>query len=162
HVAYNGGNGGLQARASASEAAAFNEHHFQPTSGQLAHEQAMRADRGQLASVNHGRPQTFAMSTVNARREDQQQRIANGVATGQLTPHEPRNRENRQANINQQVRADKAANNGRLTPQERQQVNQEQNNVSRSISNDKHNAAQDHYNSSEVGQRQQNQQQRIA
>ena len=140
-VAYNGGNGGLQSRASASETAAFNEHHFQPTSGQLAHEQAMRADRGQLASVNHGRPQTAAMPTVNARRENQQQRVANGVASGQLTPRETAHIENREANINQQVRADKAANNGHLTPQERQQVNHEQNRASEQIHNDKHNDA---------------------
>lgn len=162
HVSYNGGTGGVQARPSAQEQAAFNEHHFQPTSEQASHEQAMRQDRGQLASVNHGRPQTMAMPTVNARREDQQQRIANGVRSGQLTPGETRNLENREANINQQVHADRQANGGHLTQQERQQINNEQNHASRAISNDKHNAATYQPGNSQVGQRQQNQQQRIA
>jgi hypothetical protein len=162
HVSYNGGNGGLQTHASAQEMAAVNEHHFQPTVNQQSHEQAMRADRSQLASVNGGRPHTLAMATVNDRRNDQQQRIANGVKSGQLTPGETRNLENREANINHQVATDRAANGGKLTQQERQQINHEQNGVSQQISNDKHNAATDHFGNSEVGQRQANQQQRIA
>jgi len=161
-VSYNGGNGGLTTRATAQEQMAMNEHHFAPTVNQMQHEQTMRADRNQWASVNRGRPQNMAMSTVNARENNQQQRIANGVRSGQLTPGETRNLENREANINRQVSADRAANGGSLTPQERQQVNREQNNVSRSINDDKHNAATDHFGNSEVGQRQANQQQRIA
>jgi len=140
-VSYNGGHGGLMMRPSASEQAAFNEHHFQATQNQMAHEQAMRADRGQLASVNHGRPQTMAMSTVNERRDVQQQRIANGVSSGQLNARETQHLENREANINQQVRADRQANGGHLTQQEHQQVTREQNHVSEQIHNDRHNEA---------------------
>jgi len=161
-VSYNGGNGGVQARENAQEQAALREQHMQPTVNQMSHEQAMRQDRGQLASVNHGRPQTMAMSTVNDRRADQQSRIANGVASGQLTPGETKNLERRDASINRQVATDRAANGGKLTPQEQQQINQRQNNVSRSIYNDKHNAATYQPGNSEVGQRQSNQQQRIA
>jgi hypothetical protein len=161
-VSYNGGNGGLQVRATELEEAALREQHYQPTVNQMAHEQAMRVDRNQWASVNGGRPRTIAMSTVNDRRGDQQQRIANGVKSGQLTPGETRNLENREASINHQVATDRAANGGKLTTQERQQINQRQNNVSQSIYNDKHNAATDHFGNSEVGQRQSNQQQRIA
>src|SRR5258708_14361725 len=135
---------------------------MQPTVNEMSHEQAMRQDRGQLASVNHGRPQTMAMATVNDRRADQQGRIANGVASGQLTPGETKNLERRDASINRQVATDRAANGGKLTPQEQQQINQRQNNVSRSIYNDKHNAATYKPGNSEVGQRQSNQQQRIA
>jgi hypothetical protein len=161
-VSYNGGNGGLQARPSASEQAAINERHFERTQNQMTHEQAMQNDRGQLASVNHGRPQTMAMSTVGARRDVQQQRIANGVSSGQLTPRETQHLENREANINQQVRNDRQANGGTLTPQERQQVNREQNRTSQQIYNQKHDGQTFQPGSSEVGQRQQNQQQRIA
>jgi len=161
-VSYNGGNGGVQVRASASEQAAYNEHHFQPTSNQISHEQAMRNDRGQLASVNHGRPQTMAMSTVGARRDNQQDRIANGVSLGQLTPHETQHLENRESNINQQVHTDRQANGGTLTPQERQQVNREQSRTSQQIYNQKHDGQTYQTGSSEVGQRQANQQQRIA
>ena len=140
-VSYNGGNGGVQTRASASEQSAFNEHHFQPTSNQMAHEQSMRNDRGQLASVNHGRPQTMAMSTVNARRDNQQQRIANGISSGQMNAHEAARAENRQAQINQQVHADRQANGGHLNQQERQQVNREQNHASQQIHKENHNEA---------------------
>ena len=161
-VSYNGGTGGVRAQASQQEMAAFHEQHYQPTVNQMNHEQAMRQDRGQLASANSGHPHTMAMGTVNERRDNQQQRIANGVGSGQLTPGETKNLESREASINHQVAADRAANGGKLTPQEQQQINQRQNNVSNSINADKHNAATDHSGNSEVGQRQNNQQQRIA
>jgi hypothetical protein len=79
-----------------------------------------------------------------------------------LTAGETKNLENRESNINREVRNDRAANGGKLTPEEREHVNQQQNNVSRSIYNDKHNAATQPGANSEVGQRQRNQQQRIA
>jgi WXXGXW repeat (2 copies) len=161
-VSYNGGNGGIRAEEREEERAAAHERHFQPTVNQLNHEQNMRADRGQLASVNGGRPNTMAMGTVNERRANQQQRIANGVGSGQLTPGETRNLENREASINHQAAADRAANGGKLTPQEHQQINQRQNNVDRSIYSDKHNAATQNSGGGEIGQRQNNQQQRIA
>jgi hypothetical protein len=106
--------------------------------------------------------QPNAAPTVNDRREDQQQRIANGVQSGQLTAGETRNLESREANVNREIKDDRAANGGKLTPQERQQVNHQQNNLSKSIYNDKHNAAQAHYGNNEVGQRRENQQDRIA
>lgn len=138
-VSYNGGHGGLAIRPTAREQVAFNERHFQPTQNQVAHEQAMRANRMQLASYNHGRPQTTAMSRVGERQNMQQQRIANGVRSGELTPHETRNIEHNEARIQQQVRNDRAANGGHLNQQERQQVNREQNRVSNQINRDTHN-----------------------
>ena len=65
------------------------------------------------------------------------------MKSGQMTPHETANVENREASINHQAVTDRAANGGKLTPQEHQQINQRQNNVSKSIYNDKHNGAQD-------------------
>jgi hypothetical protein len=138
-VSYNGGRGGLTVRASEREQAAYNERHFQSTSNQMAHEQAMRNDHGQLASYNHGRPQTAAMSRVGERGNVQQQRVANGVRSGELTPHETRNIEHNEAQIHQQVHNDREANGGHLNQQERQQVNREQNHVSEQIHDDKHN-----------------------
>ena len=142
-VAYNGGVGGLQVRASAREEAAFHEHHFEPTSNQMAHEQAMRADRNQLASVNGGRPHTMAMSTVNQRMANQDQRIAHGVRDGQMTAGEAARANGRQAQIDQQVHNDRQANGGHLTPQEHQQVNHEQNQASRQINRENHNEKRD-------------------
>ena len=101
-------------------------------------------------------------NTVNDRRTDQQDRIANGVQSGQLTAGETKNIESREANLNREIKDDRSADNGKLTPQERQQVNRQQNNLSKSIYTDKHNANQAHYGNNEVGQRRQNQQDRIA
>lgn len=100
--------------------------------------------------------------SVNDRRQDQQQRIANGVQSDQLTAGETKRLESREANVNREIKADRQANGGKLTAQERQQVNRQQNNLSKSIYNDKHNAAQAHYGNNEVGQRRENQQDRIA
>ncbi|HTF66247.1 MAG TPA: YXWGXW repeat-containing protein, partial [Edaphobacter sp.] len=96
-VSYNGGRGGLTVRASEREQAAYNERHFQSTSNQMAHEQAMRNDHGQLASYNHGNPHTAAMSRVGERGDIQQQRVANGVRFGELTPHETHSIEHNEA-----------------------------------------------------------------
>jgi len=106
--------------------------------------------------------QSATTPTVNDRRENQQDRIANGVQSGQLTAGETKNLESREANLNREIKDDRSANGGKLTPQERQQVNHQQNNLSKSIYNDKHNAAQAHYGNNEVGQRRENQQDRIA
>ena len=103
-----------------------------------------------------------APNSVPGRRENQQDRIANGVQSGQLTAGETKNLESREANLNQQIHADRTANGGKLTQQERQQINRRQNNLSHSIYQDKHNAAQAHFGNNEVGQRRENQQDRIA
>jgi hypothetical protein len=161
HSSFNG-HGGAMARPTAQEQSAEHEQHFQPTSNQLSHEQTARADKGQLASANHGRPANAAMDSVNGRRYNQQGRIANGVSSGQLTAGETKNLENRQAGLNKEIHNDRAANGGTLTPQERSQVNHQQNNLSKSIYNDKHNANTATYGNNEVGARRDNQQQRIA
>lgn len=100
--------------------------------------------------------------SVNDRRQDQQQRIANGVQSGQLTAGETKRLETREAGLNREIKNDRAANGGKLTPQERRQVNRQQNNLSRSIYANKHDDAQAHYGNTEVGQRRENQQDRIA
>jgi len=99
---------------------------------------------------------------INDRRDIQQDRIANGVDSGQLTAGETKNLEGRQANLNREVRDDRAGDNGKLTGQERAQINRQQNHLSRSIYADKHNANSAHYGNNEVGQRRENQQDRIA
>ncbi|MGH9511048.1 MAG: YXWGXW repeat-containing protein [Terriglobales bacterium] len=156
------GEGGAMARPGREEQVAMHEQHFQPTSNQTAHEQAMSHDRNQLASFNHGTPRTAAMDSVNGRRFNQQGRIANGISSGQLTAGETRNLENRESRLNGEIHNDRSANGGRLTSQERQQVNRQQNNMSRSIYDDKHNASTARYGKNEVGTRRDMQQQRIA
>jgi hypothetical protein len=84
------------------------------------------------------------------------------VKSGQLTAGETANLENKEAAINGETKADRAANGGKLTGAEKQQINQQQNGVSKQIYQDKHNANTAHYGNNEVGQRRENQQDRIA
>ena len=100
--------------------------------------------------------------SIAQRKENQQDRIANGVKSGQLTAGETANLETKEAAINGETKADRAANGGKLTAAEKAQVNKQQNQLSKQIYNDKHNAATQNYGKSQVGQRQTNQQQRIA
>jgi hypothetical protein len=109
---------------------------------------------------------TFAQSadpaTISQRKENQQDRIANGVQSGQLTAGETKSLESKEANLNRETRDDRAADGGKLTGQEKQQINNQQNHLSNQIYADKHNAATAHYGNNEVGQRRENQQDRIA
>ena len=101
-------------------------------------------------------------SEVGQRRENQQDRIAQGVKSGQLTAGETANLEKKEASINQEVRTDRSLNGGKLTGQEKKIVNQQQNQMSGQIYKDKHNTAAQHYGKNEVDARRENQQDRIA
>jgi len=99
------------------EMQAASEPHLQPTSHEMQHESFAAQDRSQLASVNHGTPGTMASSNINsyhkvaqqhaqsqpisqadraagshyipnAREANQDQRIANGLRSGQMTSGE--------------------------------------------------------------------------
>jgi hypothetical protein len=100
--------------------------------------------------------------TYQAREDHQQDRIANGVQSGQLTAGETKSLEHQEAGLNAQASADRAGDNGHLTAAERGQLNSEQNHLSKEIYADKHNAATARYGNNEVGQRRENQQDRIA
>jgi hypothetical protein len=78
---------------------------------------------------------------IQERKENQQDRIANGVANGSLTPHETANLEHKEAGLNKEIRHDRRQNGGNLTNKEKAQVNRQQNKLSRNIYRDKHNAA---------------------
>ncbi len=188
HTSFNGG-AGIQARPSAMEMQAAHEHHFEPTANQMQHQNFAAQDRSQLASVNHGRPATMAASNVNqyhqvaqqhrqaqpissadrnaglrynpnTREANQDQRIANGLRSGQMTSGEAARADRTQSRIDQQVRNDRAANGGRLTGQEKQQINGEQTAASRQIYNENHNANTVRPNA--IDNREANQQQRTA
>jgi hypothetical protein len=78
--------------------------------------------------------------SIRDRKENQQDRIAQGIQSGQLTAGEAAHLEHNQAKINQEVHADRQANGGKLTAQEKAQVNRQQNRQSRQIYRDKHNS----------------------
>jgi len=81
----------------------------------------------------------YGNNQVGARRDMQQQRIANGIRSGQMSPSEAAKTERHEQNINQHVGADRQANGGKLTPQEKTNINKQQNSASRQIHEDKHN-----------------------
>jgi hypothetical protein len=59
-VSFNGGNGGIEARATAQEEAAARERHIAPIAAQTQHLQAARGNPQLRASVNHGKPSIAA------------------------------------------------------------------------------------------------------
>lgn len=122
------------------------------------------SNSGSSASQGSSAPSTTPAQkpTIAQRKENQQDRIAQGVKSGQLTAGETSNLETKEAAINGETRADRAANGGKLTPAEKQQVNRQQNHLSNQIYQDKHNANTAHYGNNQVGQRRENQQDRIA
>jgi len=117
---------------------------------------------GQDSSTQGSSTPATPAPTVAQRKENQQDRIAQGVKSGQLTAGETTNLETKEAAINGETRADRAANGGKLTTAEKQQINGQQNKLSNQIYADKHNANTAHYGNNTVGQRRENQQDRIA
>jgi hypothetical protein len=78
---------------------------------------------------------------IHDRKENQQDRIAQGVKSGSLTPKETGNLEHKEAGLNKEIHNDRKANGGNLTNKQKAQVNRQQNRLSKNIYNDKHNAA---------------------
>jgi hypothetical protein len=76
---------------------------------------------------------------VNQRKENQQDRIAQGVKSGQLTAGETARLEHQEAGINKEERGMRAQDNGHLTKTDRKTLHQQQNQESRRIYRDKHN-----------------------
>lgn len=103
-----------------------------------------------------------AFAQAGKRTENQQDRIAEGVKSGQLTAGETSKLEREEARIHREAKADRAKNGGKLTPAEKKAINRQQNAVSDQIYKDKHNAAAQHYGNNEVDARRADQQQRIA
>jgi hypothetical protein len=82
----------------------------------------------------------YGNGEIGQRRQDQQDRIAQGVKSGQLTAGETSKLENQQQGIHREIGADKQANGGKLTGLDKKSINQSQNRASRNIYRDKHNA----------------------
>ena len=79
-----------------------------------------------------------ATPNIDKREARQQKRIANGVASGELTAKETANLERREAKIDAHEQAAKA--DGVVTKAERAKLQMEQNRASAKIYNKKHNA----------------------
>jgi len=96
------------------------------------------------------------------RKDNQQDRIAQGVQSGQLTAGETKNLETKEAGINKEEHTMRSEDAGHLTAADRSKLNRQQNRLSNQVYEDKHNANTAQYGNNEVGQRRENQQDRIA
>lgn len=79
--------------------------------------------------------------SINERRGNEQERIHQGEASGQVTRREANHLEAHQHAIHNQERADRAADGGHLTAQDRHQLAREQNRQSGRVYRDKHDYA---------------------
>src|SRR5215472_17020192 len=78
-----------------------------------------------------------APPTIQQRKENQQDRIAGGVQSGQLTAGETKRLESREAALNRETRRMRAADDGRLSAADRSKLNRQQNRLSEQIYDDK-------------------------
>jgi hypothetical protein len=101
-----------------------------------------------IASLTLAPAATFAQTTptpgqhdydINQRKTAQQDRVAQGVKSGQLTAGETSRLEHQEAGINREERGMRAQDNGHLTRSDRATLHQQQNQESRRIYRDKHN-----------------------
>jgi hypothetical protein len=84
-------------------------------------------------------PTTTTPPTIHDRKVDQQDRIAQGVKSGQLTAGETSHLETQEAGINKEESGMRAQDNGKLTTQDRKTLTHQQNQESKRIYRDKHN-----------------------
>jgi hypothetical protein len=81
---------------------------------------------------------SFADDKIHDRKENQQDRIAQGVKNGTLSPGETAHLEKNEAKLNKEIRTDRKQNGGNLTNKEKAQVNRQQNRLSNQIYRTKH------------------------
>lgn len=107
-------------------------------------------------------PVPVTSKTIQERKQDQQERIANGVKSGQLTSGEATNLEQKEAGLNREENQMKQQNGGTLNYADKKQLTEQQNGLSKQISADKHNSDVRQAPTTEVGKREMDQQGRIA
>src|SRR5215471_2199218 len=84
--------------------------------------------------VDPGHPR---VNQINQRQENQQDRIANGVKNGKLTPGQAARLERGEQRLENNEKKDMAADGGHLTKQDQRQLNREANHMSKRIAHDK-------------------------
>ena len=88
-------------------------------------------------------PATDTNHTGQQEKQNQQDRIAQGVKSGSLTPGEASKLEEQQRNMGRTLDAERKANGGTLPPAEKHAAHQHAQQMSRDIHRDKHNARHD-------------------
>jgi len=92
-----------------------------------------------LPAAGFAQTTKYERTHINARKENQQDRIAQGVKSGQLTAGETSRLEHQEAGLNREERGMRAQDNGHLTAQDRHTLAHQQNVESARIYRDKHN-----------------------
>lgn len=87
--------------------------------------------------VDPGHPR---VNQINQREKNQQNRIANGVKSGKLTPGQTARLERGEQRLQHNEKRDMAKDNGHLTKQDQRQLNREANHMSKRINKDKQTA----------------------
>jgi hypothetical protein len=98
-------------------------------------------------------------ATIQQRKDNQQERIGQGMESGQLTAGEAARIEKQESRLNRQERRMKA--DGNFTRSERQRIQKKQNALSREIYREKHDAARQAPANGRINSRKDNQQERI-
>lgn len=91
-------------------------------------------------SVLLASPASAAPGRIAQRKGNQQDRIAQGVKSGQLTAGETARLERKEAGLNKEIRGMRQENGGKLSHADRALVNHQQNQLSRQIYRQKHDA----------------------
>src|ERR1700743_1563711 len=117
------------------------------------------AAMAQAPTNPNGTPVTGA--TIQERKDNQQQRIGNGVENGSLTAVEAGKLETKEQNINKEEHNMRAADGGKLTDADKAKLTNQQNKLSNQIYNQKHDAQVQPRTNNEVNTRDRLQQERI-
>jgi hypothetical protein len=112
-----------------------------------------------LAQGGAGTPVTG--QSIEQRKDNQQQRIGNGIENGSLTAGEAGRLENQEKNLNQEEHGMRTADGGKLTGADKAKLNRQQNRISGNIYRDKHNGINQPKANNEVNARDRMQQERI-
>ena len=100
--------------------------------------------------------------TIPQRRHNQQERVANGIKSGELTPNEAAHIEGQEGKLNNEIKDMREDNGGKLTAADKQKVHNQENRMSREIYNQKHDQQGSNQDPKTVGgKRAENQQDRI-
>lgn len=120
---------------------------------------AASAALAQTTTTPSGTPVTGA--TIQQRKDNQQQRIGNGIENGSFTPKEAGKIETQEKGLNTEERGMRQENGGKLTSADKTTLNGQQNKLSNEIYNQKHDAQVQPKATNEVNARDRAQQQRI-
>ncbi len=99
--------------------------------------------------------------SIEQRKDNQQERIGNGMENGSLTAGESSRLENQEKNLNREEHNMRSADDGKLTAADKARFTRQQNRISNNIYRDKHNGIHQSKVNNEVNARDRLQQERI-